>query len=593
MKKTLIIFGAVTLLAVCLFQIQFVARNTAQATPVAEEKTDGLYVWSSVIDAETKKPMPGVTATLYFAKQGGTELDTRVTQTNDKGEIRFPLPSELNADLENSNSEVLLEKEGYVPEKDGRMSKWAEKFLKEGKDVFATVQLQKSTPITGRLVNTEGEPLPNVGIAYLREKTKPFRREYISPEFFDLTSDAEGRFHIDAAKDERIVFWAIADDLAPKYVFPDKSRGDFGDIVLEKGFRPTVKVIDENGKPVENVWVDIYREREESTLNTISIYRRSALTDQNGEAHFRPVADGQYEIRISETPSEKRYNPYPLHGYFCSFLREENKRPVKGQYFITPVELSAKSPESSIQAQKTVKIDVVFTDGKSDDIRDINTNIHGRKGEAYYAARPSSESPSVYQGDGLFSFQVPVGLENASLRVFSKDDSLSHRCRIAGIDKWLENGGMSFDFQLGTIENDMRIEVFTYKSPRIELDVTDESGKPVEEYYAWIEYVKNEHPARIKLVGDKVRVDITEDRWHEINWDWATSESSLSGILDVSFTYKDFGNGETKINSGGILPGEEMRLHIVTRDCELAKQVIPAMAEGETKHLTVTLKPAK
>ena len=63
------------------------------------------------------------------------------------------------------------------------------------------------------------------------------------------------------------------------------------------------------------------------------------------------------------------------------------------------------------------------------------------------------------------------------------------------------------------------------------------------------------------------------------------------GILDVSFKYKDFGNSEVKINSDGILANEAMRLHLVGRGYALSEQVLPAMAEGETKQLTVTLKP--
>jgi len=224
----------------------------------------------------------------------------------------------------------------------------------------------------------------------------------------------------------------------------------------------------------------------------------------------------------------------------------------------------------------------------TDDIRECNVNIHGRQSEdRFFAAKPSSDSPSAYQGEGLFSFQVPIGLEKAILCI-PCDAENAYRVSIDGGDLFFADNGS--DFPLGTIEGAMKIEVVNYQSPKILLNVVDETGQPVMEYHAWIEYTKHGTPAKIKVDGDKIRVDITPERWYEIDWEFARSEITYGGILDITFKYKNFGTDETKINADSIIPDEEMRLHIIGKGFVLAEQVIPKMIEGEERELTVTLK---
>jgi len=169
--------------------------------------------------------------------------------------------------------------------------------------------------------------------------------------------------------------------------------------------------------------------------------------------------------------------------------------------------------------------------------------IHGDQSEnRYFSTGSDSFSPSAgaYRGDGLFSFQVPIGLQQARLRIPS-DTDVTYRVQIDGKGDWLTSDD-SIDFPLGTIEKAMKIDVAANKSPKITLNVVDESGKPVEEYYAWAEYTKHGTPAKIKVDGDKIRVDITPERYYELNWDFARSELSLSGILDVSFKESVYSN---------------------------------------------------
>lgn len=597
MRKTLLALGTAAILCTALFRVEFVAQETQRAGDVAGTPAQSpdnpalLRHWTSVIDAETQKPLAGVKATLYFAKPGGVEVDTRSTVSDAEGRILFPLPSELNAD-EEAGTEILVEKEGYVAEHNGRQAKWAERFLMEEQLVNHTLQLQKAESISGRLVDEQGKPLTGITVVVLRQKLRAFMLDgWRDTESLEFKSDADGRFSFNVAKDEKVVLWAVPENLAPKYVFSDKKRGDLGDITIEKGFEPVVTVLDKDGKPVSNVWVNIGRNDENYGIAYMTSYARSALTDQEGIAKFRPIAEGDYEIRISENPREKWYGSSSI-NHIVTWRAEQNKdqKPVKGTYSITPVKLSVTSLHATVQANSVVNVDVQFSDKTTDSYRELNANIKGQQADGrHFFSRPSSDSPSAYRGEGLFSFSVPIGLKEAKFSVPS-DTNTGYRIRIAGQDDWLE-AIHYINYPLGTIEETMNIEVEVYKSPVISLNVVNESGQPDKEYYAWLEYTKSNTPAKIKI-NDKgeIRVDITPERWNEVNWEWATGRLPLSGILDVSFNFKNFGADETKVNATALLPDEEMRLYIISKEYGITAQIIPKMAEGEERNLTITVK---
>ncbi len=567
--------------------------NGGQAISVSDiphEEIKKLFKpWTSVIGAETKNPFPGVKATLYFAKNGNVEHI--VTTSDAEGRILFPLPSMLNADME-AGTTILVEKDGYVPEQDGRQAKWAERFLNEGKPVCNTFQLQKAEAISGRLVDEDGKSLADVTISVIRQLVKPYGHEgRMRIETFDLKSDSEGRFTIKAAKNEKIVFWAVPEDLAPKFVRSDQKRGDLGDIVVQKGFRPEVKVLDKDGKPVDDVWVNVWRRDEKYTMGIMTQNTRSALTDKDGIARFRPIEEGRYEIRIGERPREKRYNPFSIENSITWRDRQEDKKPVKGVFVFPQFDFSKDNASTTLQAQKTYQVDIQFSDTKavSERERDWYISISGEQGEGkHYYSRPSSDSPSGFMGDGLYSYNVPVDLTGAILNLQS-NTNYSYRVRLEGKTDWIEPKHGD-DYPLGPITKDTKIEVAVFKSPKITVDVVDEQGQPVKEYYAWAEYADTKTPATIKFEGDKIRVDRTAEDWHEVNWEFATPELPLVGILDVHFRYKDFGKSEQKINFDGILPGRELRLYLVGKGYEIKSQLVPDMKEGEEKTLTVVLK---
>jgi len=60
--------------------------------------------------------------------------------------------------------------------------------------------------------------------------------------------------------------------------------------------------------------------------------------------------------------------------------------------------------------------------------------------------------------------------------------------------------------------------------------------------------------------------------------------------LDIAFAWRNFGEDTAKVNYEGISPDEELRLYVVAKGYDVAEQVIPKMAEGEERELTVTLK---
>jgi len=76
----------------------------------------------------------------------------------------------------------------------------------------------------------------------------------------------------------------------------------------------------------------------------------------------------------------------------------------------------------------------------------------------------------------------------------------------------------------------------------------------------------------------------------KVSWSQVASRESPVSDLDVNFAWRDFGEDVSRINAVAISPDEELRLYVVAKGYDVAEQVIPKLAEGEERELTVTLK---
>jgi len=337
---------------------------------------------------------------------------------------------------------------------------------------------------------------------------------------------------------------------------------------------------------------------------------REALTDANGKAVFGPVEAGDFTARVVDRPphngllfSNDNLSPASRAARFDAL-----KRPIKGVYVAVPVTLSPTSPTATIQAVDFINVTVHFS-GAATLERIPGGNILG-----YWRNESNRDFPrtahALYQskplGVGKLLFEIPVRLQEATLsarmilpgsphREF--DNELAYRCFIDGKEIEQKRKAWAYSFPLEPFDGNTDIQISVYKAPLITLHVVDEEGKPIPAYFAGAHYIKSGTMPEAAWDADGVRLENVNRTSHttsgrsSIHWAGLVDKHGhLYSGLDIEFGWRNFGVDTTRINADAILPNEELLLYIVAQGYGVVEQMIPKMAEGEERELTVTLK---
>ena len=475
----------------------------------------------------------------------------------------------------------------------------------------------ESTLITGRFVLESGEPIPNVSMIADQEIkiTNPSvtitNREHI-------WGNDDGTFSISVGRGEKSALLIRHKDFVLKTVLikeQEDAREEIalGDIVLQNGFRPTIQVLDQNDEPVNDVWVQLLitvsqADLDSQTQTPVSfVDPEYALTNAQGYATFGPVEPGHYTVSIVEKP-----NGWPFRTQhegvadrvFDRTQIDSLAKPVKGVYKTTRVELSRTLRAVTILAEKTVNVTVQFSDKQTTPDREQQISIIG--GETLIpivngVVVVHSNYRGKHIGEGKFLFEVPERLADAQLQL--KEDNrflppraisneLSYRCMIDG--KEVIPPIYPQHFPLGILDGDKNVEIICYRSPKITLHVVDEAGVPVQEYFAAAQYLRRGEQT-VTVTQDTDAGTVTVDGWPQravrFTWYWAHAllATGIAFDADVVFAWRDFGTDAARMNYEGILPDEELCLYVIGRGYEVVERVIPKMAEGEERELTITL----
>ncbi len=458
--------------------------------------------------------------------------------------------------------------------------------------------------LKGRFVSESGKPISNVSILVSGE----FRSEnppgsIVSHKF--VYGNESGSFSVPIAKREAVVFLLRHKDFAFKRLAvkkPDDRRDDIllGDIVMKRGFRPTIQVLSQDGKPVGDVWVSLHMAVSQGELDSKTkipsspVDSECVLTDTKGKAVFSPVEAGNYFASVVETP-----HGWP-HNREKDFQSKTLAKPIKGVYETAAIQLSPTAQTATIQAKKSINITVHFSDDKTDPTRE---SLHIEGGEvgfhvvdAYLSL--SSPYPGNYQGDGRFLFEIPAKLRGAKLVLKQEylsalkiENEFSYRCFVDG--KEIIPPGYPLLFPLPDLDTDKTVEITCFKSPKITLHVVGEKGEPVKKYLAAAQYAKRGQT----ITFDQDETKVTSRgymRWGSMNhqrlWASVSTEHGSSLGMDVEFSWRNFGKDTSKVNHEGFLPDEELRLYVIGKGYDVFEQKISKMKEGEEKNLTMVLK---
>lgn len=219
---------------------------------------------------------------VYFYAGGRGERHELVTDAT--GAAGLPEPREAN----DSGMNVFVSADGHVPKS---MS-----FRADDGRIEYTTRLDRALSVGGRVLNAQGQPVPQVTIWIQDPGNQPGLRENVDFQTCPVTSDAEGRWvctYIPKNFEEiRLVLnhpnYAVTLPVVPAA----KANSTNLVLVLDDCFTVAGQVADHDGRPIPGANV--------KELRTGSYKPRSTATDANG--NFDLKATAEYDTLFATAP---------------------------------------------------------------------------------------------------------------------------------------------------------------------------------------------------------------------------------------------------------------------------------------------------
>lgn len=165
--------------------------------------------------------------------------------------------------------------------------------------------LRPSSPVSGRVVDAEGEPVPNAYLYTYGNQDDPEERYLIYRSGARTQTNDDGRFAFTHLSRDQWKFYVIADGYAVYLSDYVPAGTDDVEFVLTAGKTAVVSVMDEQGQPLDRVAVqlaaeDAYRDR------------RTAVTAEDGTAFFTNLRDTAYLATLPDARYAATTGPAPL-----------------------------------------------------------------------------------------------------------------------------------------------------------------------------------------------------------------------------------------------------------------------------------------
>ena len=520
------------------------APPAAESAPQPESITYDGYV----SDASDGKPIEDVKVIVWHKlsrdpKTGGwSTIGSTEHVTDAKGHYQFTLPPE-----EVAEDSLYIEVEAHHPNyasmgRGGYSHAMIRKNLTKGEPPFYTrIILWPGEPITGTVVNPEGEPLADVEImtyAASDKSKRPMRGSWDKTK-----TDAEGRFRIVPPTPGDGVLWIRPEQYSPQAHRIADRRGDWGTLVVERG--PTVngQVLDAKGSPVAGVRVEARSksdgEKADEFLQQNAVARgivRTVVTGPAGEYALASLPNGNYDVRVEPLRGDHDYDPPPLAQVFL-----HHKLSIA----------DGKAPESfEIRAVPHILIKGTYVDSAGKPRSGHDISVFGRMDDQFFYTQSSTPG-----NDGKFEARAPHGMDLQLDLVTNEHSALRWRM---SRNEPLQRGRR---VKLGVVEDDISgFEVVRYTAPILLVKPVDEEGKSVAKVEPILRYTRSA----------------------------AGKEEMTSYTTGGHVSFEKQPDGRWR--SSQLLPDEPFSITLKKQGYTAATQEL-SMAEGEDREVLLVIKP--
>lgn len=505
----------------------------------AEEESRALRYGGTVVDKETGHGIPEATVIVRCSTFAGEEergLDESRHTTDAAGRFEFAIPPEQAAKPE-LHVAVDVKHPGYAaPEGlSGGLGAIRRNETLGDRPFFETIELVPSDPVTGVVVDPNGQPLPGVRIEGYSQASAGLHGH---GSFTEAVTDDAGRFRLSFVKAGIGVLWILPKDLALVAQVIRKQR-DLGTVTLRPGVRVSGRVLGVEGKPVVGLPVHIadWGEPDDMSLPISPSRERNAVTDQEGRFSFAPLPRGSYRV-------------VPDEHHRISRQGDRKDGAVSGVFLPTTVELreGTTAVPVEIQALPHVMVRAQIYDSRGQKTQGSPMHLQG------YLDGELWSDDGLPDSNGAITMAVPHALKDVEVRLQVDGAAVRFRKRSGRV---LENQ-LGHSIELGTLLDDIAgLEIVRYESPVVVVKTIDEQG----------------------LIVPGTRVAAT--------YPWGTQPYLLEGGLRSDFPLKRQSDGRYRTSE--MLPGEDVTFTITASGHQTATEMAQ-LSEGETKELLVTLK---
>ncbi|HTL55275.1 MAG TPA: sigma factor-like helix-turn-helix DNA-binding protein, partial [Candidatus Limnocylindrales bacterium] len=448
------------------------------AIPVLVD-TNTLSFRGTVIDKFTHEPVQGATVhvrrEIYSATEHKVLLETEHL-TDAEGHFQFSLTPEQAAHRSAYlNFEVTHPAYARRPWDGYGLSMIRKNESLGERPFFEQLDLTPAENISGTLVQPDGTPAADVKVLAYSKAVKTNMSEYGS--FAEALTDASGAFRVNVVKGGEAVLWLLPQQFVPSTHLLHQQRGDLGQFVLEEGIRLSGRVVDSDGLPVSNVWVNAELSggpaKKRIDMPVADALERSALTDHEGQFATGPLPAGDYDLLISEYPRDNLAEDRTRHSVPDVFLHQK-----------LHVDPSNTSQSIEIRAVPHLLIDIQQLDRAGNPHKAHEINVSGVAGDTAWwgEGRPDE--------NGRVLVKAPRGLTKVRFDLLVNEHQ-STRYR------WSDDSVWSNDHQptLPVLDHDINgMSVIYYTAPIVLVRAVAEDGTLIPDFKCQMTYAKDRKP---------------------------------------------------------------------------------------------------
>jgi Carboxypeptidase regulatory-like domain len=415
---------------------------------------------------------------------------------------------------------------------------------------YENLELWPGSVIEGIVQTPEGRP--EAGVKVQAFSSPDPGRLFDDGRWAEGKTDVHGHFRLVLHQKGTAVFWILPQEYAPEtHGLKNDRRGDLGTFVLTNGVRFGGQVLDVNGKPVGDVYVEANLEQkgrnEDDAVpsGVADMKHRAILTAADGTFAFRPLPPGTYRVY----PSERGWDPSTRDG-----AHDPPRRPLPAVF--SPQNVTLKEGETpdliEIRAVPHVVVEAQVYDSKGAKRSGHPVTLLGEVDGGFWHA---DGHPTA---DGAYKILAPHGLTDARIALMTNEHS-ALQFRISK-DASLERGR---DIRLGTLDHDVKgIEIVRYEAPVILVGAKAKDGKPIKGFRPSVDYTHGGPDGDGKFVlKNGVRSDVGMEE-----------------------------QGDGRYRTSQLVPDREVNVTVKADGFATASRKV-TLAEGKIEEITLVLEP--